>query len=114
MGSELSTRSRTGIVVPSLVMVRLSRAGRAKPIILAAFVAIAWRATSLAFSALVQPKRPLSSYMMWLQENREEIVSNLPEGSNRNTDVAKTAGEQWGKLAAKNKKKFEDRAVAAK
>ena len=48
------------------------------------------------------PKKPLSAYMLWLQENRESIKRKYP-GSTSVADVAKRAGEIWKTLTADDK-----------
>eukprot|EP00434_Breviolum_minutum_P021145 symbB.v1.2.018657.t1/scaffold1498.1/size115254/3 len=60
-----------------------------------------------------KPKRPLSSYMLWLNENRPSIVKKLPAG-HKATEVMKEAGKQWGKLTAAKKKKYEKAAADLK
>ncbi|CAL1159570.1 unnamed protein product [Cladocopium goreaui] len=59
------------------------------------------------------PKRPLSSYMLWLQDNRASIVKSMPAG-HKVTDVMREAGAQWSKLTAAKKKKYEKAAADAK
>lgn len=59
------------------------------------------------------PKRPLSSYMLWLQDNRASIVKSMPAG-HKVTDVSREAGAQWSKLTAAKKKKYEKAAADAK
>lgn len=51
------------------------------------------------------PKRPLSSYMLWLAENRAGIVKSLPSGS-KPTEVMKAAGAKWSELKDPAKKKY--------
>jgi len=53
------------------------------------------------FATLEQPKRPPSSYMLWLNENRPRLVKEL--GTKRVADVAKAAGMQWKDLGEKEK-----------
>lgn len=47
------------------------------------------------------PKKPLSAYMLWLQENREAIKRKYPGSSV--TDVSKKAGEMWKTVTAEEK-----------
>ena len=46
------------------------------------------------------PKKPLSAYMLWLQDNRAAIKEEYPGISM--TDVSKKAGEKWKKLGDKS------------
>jgi len=56
------------------------------------------------------PKKPAGgAYGVFLAENRENIIKSLPAGSNKTTDVAKAAGEQWKKLSEKAKKPYQDK-----
>ncbi|XP_050407825.1 FACT complex subunit SSRP1 [Patella vulgata] len=48
-----------------------------------------------------QPKRPQSSYFLWLNENREKIKEDNPGISI--TEVSKKAGELWKKVTDKTK-----------
>jgi len=66
---------------------------------------------SLLFS-LVQPKRPQSSYMLWLKDNRESIAKKL--GTNSVTMVAKEAGKLWHKLPKESSAKYVAQAEKAK
>merc|ERR1712039_939180 len=56
-------------------------------------------------STLVQPKRPASSYMLWLNENRAKITKSLGKDAGV-TDIAKEAGKQWNAMKATPKKKY--------
>lgn len=47
------------------------------------------------------PKKPLSAYMAWLQENREAIKRKYPGSSV--AEVAKRAGEMWKTITAEEK-----------
>jgi len=60
-------------------------------------------------NTLVQPKRSLSSYMIWTNENRAKIAKSLGKDAGV-TDVAKEAGKQWRALTATAKKKYETKA----
>jgi len=57
-----------------------------------------------------KPKRPLSAYMLWLNDNREAIKKENP--GIKVTEVAKRGGELWRNL--KDKSKWEQKAVEAK
>jgi len=57
-----------------------------------------------------KPKRPLSSYMLWLGDNREQIKRENP--GIKVTEVAKRGGELW--RALEDKSKWEAKAVEAK
>jgi len=57
-----------------------------------------------------KPKRPLSAYMLWLNDNREQIKRDNP--GIKVTEVAKRGGELW--RALKDKSKWEQKAVEAK
>ncbi|GAV03684.1 hypothetical protein RvY_14074 [Ramazzottius varieornatus] len=58
------------------------------------------------------PKRPLSAYMYWLNDRREQIKKDNPGISV--TDIAKKGGELWKTLTDKDKKKYDDMATEAK
>jgi hypothetical protein len=46
------------------------------------------------------PKRPLSGYMLWMQDNRPSFVSSLPKGDQKKVAlVAKIAGERWAEVS---------------
>lgn len=47
-----------------------------------------------------RPKRPLSGYMIWLNENREAIKAENP--GIKVTEVAKRGGELWRGLTDKS------------
>lgn len=57
-----------------------------------------------------RPKRPLSGYMIWLNENREAIKAENPGA--KVTEVAKRGGELW--RALKDKREWEQKAAEAK
>lgn len=57
-----------------------------------------------------RPKRPLSAYMIWLNEHREQIKSENP--GSKVTEIAKRGGELW--RALKDKTEWEQKAVEAK
>lgn len=61
------------------------------------------------------PKRPLSAYFQWLQENRAEIVSSLPEADRAKVQVvAKIAGERWKQVPESEKAPFKEAYAKAK
>jgi len=60
-------------------------------------------------NTLVQPKRSVSSYIIWTNENRAKIVKSLGKDAGV-TDVAKEAGKQWRALTATAKKEYETKA----
>lgn len=47
-----------------------------------------------------KPKRPLSAYMLWLNENREAIKKENP--GIKVTEIAKRGGELWRGLTDKS------------
>lgn len=47
-----------------------------------------------------RPKRPLSAYMLWLNEHREEIKAESP--GIKVTEIAKRGGELWRGLKDKS------------
>ncbi|XP_053966129.1 high mobility group protein Z [Anastrepha obliqua] len=57
-----------------------------------------------------RPKRPLSAYMLWLNENREQIKKDNP--GSKVTDIAKRGGELW--RAMKDKSEWEQKAIKMK
>ncbi|XP_037949112.1 high mobility group protein Z [Teleopsis dalmanni] len=57
-----------------------------------------------------RPKRPLSAYMLWLNENREQIKKDNP--GSKVTDIAKKGGELW--RAMKDKSEWEQKAIKMK
>ncbi len=57
-----------------------------------------------------KPKRPLSGYMLWLNENREKIKKENP--NYKVTEIAKRGGELWRGL--KDKTEWEIKAADAK
>jgi len=57
-----------------------------------------------------KPKRPLSAYMLWLNENRESIKQENP--GIKVTEIAKRGGELWRGLG--DKSEWEKKAVEAK
>ncbi|EDV55502.1 high mobility group protein Z [Drosophila suzukii] len=57
-----------------------------------------------------RPKRPLSAYMLWLNETREQIKKDNP--GSKVTDIAKRGGELWRGL--KDKTEWEQKAIKMK
>jgi len=57
-----------------------------------------------------RPKRPLSAYMLWLNENREMIKKENP--GSKVTEIAKRGGELW--RAIKDKTEWEQKAMKMK
>lgn len=55
------------------------------------------------------PTRPLSSYMYYCKDHRNEALKTLPENS-PTTEVSKKLGEMWRSLPAKKKVKYEKQA----
>jgi hypothetical protein len=57
-----------------------------------------------------RPKRPLSAYMIWLNENREAIKKEHP--GIKVTEIAKRGGELWRGL--RDKTEWENKAAKIK
>lgn len=57
-----------------------------------------------------RPKRPLSAYMLWLNEHREKIKKENP--GIKVTEIAKKGGELW--RAMKDKSEWEAKAAKVK
>jgi high mobility group protein B2 len=57
-----------------------------------------------------KPKRPLSAYMIWLNDARESIKKENPDY--KVTEIAKRGGELW--RAMKDKSEWESKAAEAK
>ncbi|KAI8640685.1 high mobility group box domain-containing protein [Parasitella parasitica] len=58
------------------------------------------------------PKRSLSAYMFFSQENRAKIKEENPDASFGT--IGKLLGEKWKGLDAKEKKPYDDKAKADK
>merc|ERR1719403_103946 len=56
------------------------------------------------------PKRPLSAYFLFMEDEREELVA---DGMTHKEAMGKM-GEMWSKLSAAKKKPYQDKAAAAK
>jgi hypothetical protein len=61
-----------------------------------------------------KPKRALSAYFLWLNENRAKIIADYKLDSSKVAEVSKKAGEIWGKMTDAQKKPFEDKNAKAK
>merc|ERR1719282_1103145 len=92
---------------------RRMRSRAAVPGLLAAALCGALSAARCFAALPVQPKRPASAYMLWLNSERPTIVKKLGKNAGV-TDVAKEAGAQWGKLTAAKKKPYEAEAAKLK
>uniref|UniRef100_A0A6M2DTY7 FACT complex subunit SSRP1 n=1 Tax=Xenopsylla cheopis TaxID=163159 RepID=A0A6M2DTY7_XENCH len=57
-----------------------------------------------------KPKRPLTAFMLWMNENRDTIREKNP--GLKITEIAKKGGEMWREL--KDKSEWEDKAVKMK
>jgi len=60
----------------------------------------------------VGPKKPLSSYMLYVQKNRPDIVLRHPDA--KFTDIGKMLGSQWAKMSEEEKKMYHDMASEEK
>lgn len=58
------------------------------------------------------PKKPLTAYMLFVKNERQNICNMNPEASF--TDVGKLLGERWGKMSPLEKKKYDDMAAQDK
>merc|ERR1712013_305969 len=54
-----------------------------------------------------QPKKPMSAYFLWLNEEGRELIKKESPGASV-TEVAKTAGAKWGTIDEATKKKYEE------
>ena len=59
-----------------------------------------------------KPKRPMSSYMMWFNANRNDIKEKNPDAAF--LDISKIGGDLWRALEASEKAEWEEKAKAAK
>ena len=59
-------------------------------------------------------KRAVSSYWLWLGENREAIVKEHGLAGKKGSEVSKKAGELWKSIDAATKKKYDDLAAKDK
>jgi len=62
----------------------------------------------------LEPKKPQTAWMLWLQENREQIAAELPTDHRSMADVTQEAGRRWKVLGAKEKVPFLKKADAEK
>lgn len=62
----------------------------------------------------LEPKKPQTAWMLWLQENREQIAAELPTDQRSMADVTQEAGRRWKVLGAKEKVPFLKKADAEK
>ena len=66
-----------------------------------------------AVKAEGQPKRPMSTYFLWMNEvGRAGVKEKNPEASI--TEVSKKCGEEWRALGDAEKKKYEKKQEEAK
>jgi len=59
-----------------------------------------------------QPRKPPSSYMLWINENRDSIAAEI--GAAHAPLVSKAAGERWRSLSEADRAPFDQQAAAAK
>lgn len=57
------------------------------------------------------PKRPLSAYMLWLDDNRASIKKSMPDATV--PEMGREAGVQWKALSEAKKKPYQERATKA-
>jgi len=69
---------------------------------------------SLFAMASEQPKKPLTAFFKYLEEQRPAILKQLGENSKTKGIVAKTGAEQWRALSAADKSPYEEKAAAAR
>ena len=63
------------------------------------------------------PRKPLSSFMLWSQQEREVVRAELSSGGDAVVslgDIGKELGRRWQSLGDDKKKEFEQQATAAK
>tara|TARA_B100000524_G_C23498915_1_gene316208 strand:+ start:59 stop:334 length:276 start_codon:yes stop_codon:yes gene_type:complete len=58
------------------------------------------------------PKRPMSSYMIWMNASRGRIKEENPTAEIK--DIARLAGAEWAKMGPPDKAEWEDKAKADK
>lgn len=58
------------------------------------------------------PKRPLSAFFLFCQEERPKVREERPNASI--SEIAKVMGEKWSKIDAERKKSYEEEAIRAK
>lgn len=54
-----------------------------------------------------QPKKPMSAYFLWLNEEGRELIKKENPGVSV-TEIAKIAGSKWGSMNEDTKKKYEE------
>jgi len=59
-----------------------------------------------------EPKRPPSSYFIFVQEKRAQVAATMPGA--KIGEVAKKLTEEWNKLEGDDKKEFDDKAATLK
>jgi len=64
--------------------------------------------------AAEQPKKPMTAFFLYCEEQRPIIVKQLGEGAKVKGAVIKTAAAQWKELSEGSKAPFETKAAAAK
>lgn len=70
------------------------------------------KARKAADEASGKPKKAMSAYFLWLNENREQNVKEA--GTSNLGAVAKLAGEKWKGMSADQRKVYEDKAAKLK
>merc|ERR550532_2727155 len=85
---------------------------RARGMLVSLLILLSLAGVAACFAMLVEPKRPPSSYMLWLNENRPRLVEEL--GTKNVADVAKAAGMQWKDLGEKEKSNYAAQAATRK
>jgi len=60
------------------------------------------------------PKRATTGYFFFMGDNREKIIKDHNLDASKVADVAKKAGEVWGKMTEAEKKPYMDKAAADK
>merc|ERR1712000_423107 len=59
------------------------------------------------------PKRPMTAYFIWLGENREELVKDLPKGAAASA-IGKKAGAIWQTMSDEAKAPFQKKSEGNK
>merc|ERR1719414_2769640 len=60
------------------------------------------------------PKRPMSAYFLWTQENRENVIQQHNLNPKAVTEFTKKAAESWKGVSDAVKQEYEKKAAAAK
>ena len=58
------------------------------------------------------PKKPLTAYITWSQDNRDKVKAELPELSV--TEVVKELGKRWKELSPEDKQQYQQKAEEAR